>query len=300
MQCIFCHKESSTSRSVEHIVPESLGNKSHVLSKGCICDNCNHYFAVKIEKELLEQPYFRSYRFRNEILTKKDKLVKESAIFPGVLKSTEITMQTTDEGTIASFNDEDILKFINKNGGKGIMITACIPFPEYPNQIMSRFLAKCAYEYFLYSMGESNYDLCIQEFLAEDSDQLQSIREYARFGKGVCWQYHQRRIYSEGTLFINAEHGSPYELLHEMKLLTTDVQHLDGGLTEVTLYYILAIGGIEYAICLNDPNISGYQRWLKEHDFHSPLEKETERKLSIGLSDVNPILFKKDDNRFHK
>lgn len=300
MQCIFCHKDSSTSRSVEHIVPESLGNKLHVLSKGYVCDSCNHYFAVKIEKELLEQPYFRSYRFRNEILTKKDKLVKESAIFPSAFKSTEITMQTTDEGIIASFNDEDIVKIINKNGGKGIMITAGTLSPEYPSQIMSRFLAKCAYEYFLYSMGESNYDLCIQEFLAEDSDQLQSIREYARFGKGACWQYHQRRIYSEGTLFMDAEHNSPYEPLHEMKLFATDVQYLDGGLTEVILYYILAIGGIEYAICLNSPDISGYQRWLEEHDFHSPLEKETERKLSIGLSDINPILFKKDDNRFNK
>jgi hypothetical protein len=299
MKCIFCHKESSNSRSVEHIVPESLGNKSHILSKGCVCDNCNHYFAVKIEKELLEQSYFRSYRFRNEILTKKDKFVKEPAIFPGLLKSTEITMQTTNEGIMASFNDEDIFKMI-QNRTKGIMITACIPHPEYPNQIVSRFLAKCAYEYFLYSMGESNYNLCIQEFLSEDSDQLQPIREYARFGKKPNWEYHQRRIYSEGTLFKDTRYDSPYKLLHEMTLLATDVQYLEGGFTEMVLYYILAIGGIEYAICLNNPDISGYQRWLVEHDFHSPLEKATEWKLPIGLSDVNPILFKKDDDRFHK
>lgn len=299
MNCIFCHKDSTKSKSVEHIIPESLGNKSHVLSKGCVCDNCNHYFAVKIEKELLEQPYFRSYRFRNEILTKKDKLVKEPAIFPGVLKSTEITMQATDEGIIASFNDDDIFKMV-QNGEKGIMMTACISSPEYPNQIASRFLAKCAYEYFLYSMGKSNYNLCIQEFLAEDSDQLHSIREYARYGKGTYWQYHQRRIYSEGTLFMDIKYSFPYELLHEMTLLATDVRYLEGGFTEMALYYILAIGGIEYAICLNDPDISGYQRWLEEHDFHSPLEKATEWKLPISLSDVNPLLFKNNDDRFHK
>ena len=85
-----------------------------------------------------------------------------------------------------------------------------------------------------------------------------------------------------------------------MTVLATDVQYLEGGFTEMVLYYILAIGGIEYAICLNNPDISGYQRWLVEHDFHSPLEKATEWKLPIGLSDVNPILFKKDDDRFHK
>ena len=245
---------------------------------------------VKIFKDSLK------YKLEYEVLRCKGNLLLDFPECSALVLKCEDYIPLNKE----SVNDEDIVKIINKNGGKGIMITACTLSPEYPSQIMSRFLAKCAYEYFLYSMGESNYDLCIQEFLAEDSDQLQSIREYARFGKGACWQYHQRRIYSEGTLFMDAEHNSPYELLHEMKLFATDVQHLDGGLTEVILYYILAIGGIEYAICLNSPDISGYQRWLEEHDFHSPLEKETERKLSIGLSDINPILFKKDDNRFNK
>jgi len=36
MQCIFCHKDSSTSKSVEHIIPESLGNKHHFLPKGYV------------------------------------------------------------------------------------------------------------------------------------------------------------------------------------------------------------------------------------------------------------------------
>lgn len=27
MQCVFCHKDSSNSKSVERIIPESLGNK---------------------------------------------------------------------------------------------------------------------------------------------------------------------------------------------------------------------------------------------------------------------------------
>lgn len=58
MQCIFCHKDSSTSKSIEHIIPESLGNKEHFLPKGYVCDECNHYFAIKIENEL----------FRNLIL----------------------------------------------------------------------------------------------------------------------------------------------------------------------------------------------------------------------------------------
>lgn len=48
----FCHKDASWSTSVEHIVPESLGNKDICLPKGYVCDECNHYFAIKAEKEL--------------------------------------------------------------------------------------------------------------------------------------------------------------------------------------------------------------------------------------------------------
>lgn len=40
MQCVFCHKNSVASKSVEHIIPESLGNKHHFLPKGYVCDEC--------------------------------------------------------------------------------------------------------------------------------------------------------------------------------------------------------------------------------------------------------------------
>lgn len=62
MRCIFCKRESSTSRSVEHIVPESLGNIEHVLPVGAVCDDCNQYFARKVERQLLDSPMFRLLR----------------------------------------------------------------------------------------------------------------------------------------------------------------------------------------------------------------------------------------------
>lgn len=74
--CIFCHNDSSTSKSAEHIIPESLGNKEYILPTGYVCDTCNNYFSIKIERDLLTQPYFVSMRFRNEILTKKGNLLK--------------------------------------------------------------------------------------------------------------------------------------------------------------------------------------------------------------------------------
>ncbi|QMW05424.1 HNH endonuclease [Spirosoma foliorum] len=74
MRCIFCKQDSSGSRSVEHIVPESLGNKSHVLPTGVVCDRCNQYFALKIEKVLLEQEFFKNLRHRNAIESKRGRI----------------------------------------------------------------------------------------------------------------------------------------------------------------------------------------------------------------------------------
>ena len=62
MHCVFCKRDSSTSISIEHIVPESLGNLAHVLPAGVVCDVCNQYFARKIERPLLESPVFRLLR----------------------------------------------------------------------------------------------------------------------------------------------------------------------------------------------------------------------------------------------
>ena len=62
MRCIFCKQDSSASVSVEHIVPESLGNIDHVLPVGAVCDGCNQYFARKVERQVLESPMFRLLR----------------------------------------------------------------------------------------------------------------------------------------------------------------------------------------------------------------------------------------------
>ena len=298
MQCIFCHKDSSTSKSVEHIIPESLENKHHFLPKGYVCDECNHYFAIKIENELLSQPYFVSMRFRNEILTKKGRFVKEKLFFPEVKKSSEVVMYTTDDGLKEAVVDEELYGLIEAGKTK-TMIGPYIPEPEYPNVIMSRFLAKCAYEHFLYNMGKEQYDLCVQELLCEESDILKALREYARYGKGEYWQYNQRKIYSEGDVVFNQDEDLNYEILHEMKFFTREHKRFPNGYVEAEVYFVMAIAGIEYAICMSDPNISEYQKWIEEHNDISPLNDDTET-LSFSLSDVNPILIKKDDDRIHR
>ena len=59
MRCVFCKADSSQSRSVEHIIPESLGNTAHTLPRCVVCDQCNGYFARKIEKPVLDSGMFQ-------------------------------------------------------------------------------------------------------------------------------------------------------------------------------------------------------------------------------------------------
>lgn len=84
MSCIFCKDDTALSKSIEHTIPESLGNSQHTLARGIVCDRCNNYFAVKIEKPLLDSEYFTHVRFRNALPNKKGRIPPlEGIIGPG-------------------------------------------------------------------------------------------------------------------------------------------------------------------------------------------------------------------------
>lgn len=295
MQCIFCHKDSSNSKSVEHIIPESLGNKEFILPIGYVCDACNNYFSVKIEKELLAQPYFVSMRRRNDIKTKHGRFVKETFVFPSIMDISPVSFNP-EEKMVYIENDNVVNAIISGTCKKAISLF--YDEPDTHNTLMSRFLAKCAYEYFLYNMGKDNYDLCVQELLGSENDILKTLREYARYGKEKFWQYHQRRLYSEGGCYFNQNENICYEILHEMKLFVKEHKRFQNGNVEAEIYFVMAIAAIEYAICLSDPDISEYQKWIEGNKGLSPLKDDAET-LSFSLSDINPMLIKKDDDRIH-
>lgn len=52
MKCIYCGKESSSSKNKAHIVPEALLQNSVTLELGVECDSCNHY-AKKLENAFI-------------------------------------------------------------------------------------------------------------------------------------------------------------------------------------------------------------------------------------------------------
>lgn len=79
MQCLFCKADSRGSIAVEHIVPESMGNRDHVLPLGAVCDWCNNYFARKVERPVLESAIFRQLRAGMGVVNKKGRLPQWSA-----------------------------------------------------------------------------------------------------------------------------------------------------------------------------------------------------------------------------
>ena len=82
MRCIFCGNDSSTSRSVEHIVPASFGNSISTLPKGIVCDKCNNYFARKIESPFLNSEAVLQLRQELEIQNRDGKVVNRFADLP--------------------------------------------------------------------------------------------------------------------------------------------------------------------------------------------------------------------------
>lgn len=72
--CIFCLKEND-SKSLEHIVPESFGNKSYVMELGTVCGDCNSKFS-KFEHTALSNTIFVMERARLGKPSKKGKPAK--------------------------------------------------------------------------------------------------------------------------------------------------------------------------------------------------------------------------------
>lgn len=266
MKCIFCKSDSSTSKSVEHIIPESLGNKSHILPKGIVCDRCNNYFATKVEKRVLEKPYFKNVRYRNFITTKKRRLVPDKTLFPNK-EGGWADVWLDEKGFVIDSKDQHIFELI-KDGKINKLVIPIIEQPEENDYEVSRFLAKAALEFLTDRI--KNDDDWLEEIVTKV--ELDPLRNYARYGKGGFWKYHQRRIYGEDVRFADpVHHPEPYEILHEMDILYSE---------DMVMYFIVVIMGIEFAINLAHSETDYYMDWLLKNNNVSPIKRFTERMIT--------------------
>jgi hypothetical protein len=260
VNCIFCKNISSNSTSVEHVIPESLGNIEHVLPQGWVCDNCNNYFAREIEKPFLDSLYGRISRFEMHVPNKKNRI--PSAPGYHMQSRTRIEMfyhPEDDQLSVGAAEGEDETRWItsikNKEPGTLCVLASNTPENDY---VIARFIGKVALETLAYrclDIAEWN-DEIVNKF------ELDKLRKYVRLGNPkLIWPVHIRRIYSQEQKFTDFQYGS-YQILHEWDILCTH---------QGEFFAIIAIFGIEYAINLGGPELEGYINWLNENNNKSPL-----------------------------
>lgn len=259
MRCIFCKQDSTTSRSVEHIMPESIGNKKRVLSPGVVCDQCNNYFARKVEEPVLNHPSMRNFRAWYQVPNKRGN-------YPwlhGNIAGTDIVVQLRfdKDGKLQiepeqARNKSNVQTIISEGFKTPLLFKKEM---DPPKREMSRFLCKMALETvaetFLMKSGGT-------EFIV-DAEFYDNIRNYARYGTNYPeWTYSQRRIFPENTLMRHSETDEWVQAGFGCCWFLNKYRETLFGF----LFY-----GIEFVINVGGPSIQGYKEWLEDHNNISPL-----------------------------
>lgn len=253
MRCLFCKLPSADSKSIEHIIPESIGNTLHVLPKGVVCDKCNNYFARKIEEPFLNSAAIRTLRAQQGIPNKARRLVG----LPGLM------MREFPVTAYIPYSGMPILDIETAAGMSAILSTDSIEVLFANNQtppsehVVSRFLAKAGLETLALKGIEAGLSV---EYLI-DHPELDEVRAHARVGDPrIKWPYSIRRIYHMNKAWTDPD--GIHQRVHEQEILITEKNEY---------YFVLAIFGLELALNLGGPEIEGYHRWLESHGGISPL-----------------------------
>ncbi len=114
-KCIFCKESGDIFDTIEHIVPESLGNTEDILYNG-VCDKCQNYCGREIENYILRKSPFGFWRTLSKTVTKKGNLpyfdttqkeIKNSKVSDYHKYTNEVKIYPEDGETIiaAEFSD---------------------------------------------------------------------------------------------------------------------------------------------------------------------------------------------------
>lgn len=253
MRCLFCKRSNVSSRSDEHVIPQSLGNHSLVLPAGIVCDSCNNYFSREVEKPFMDSPVIRHLRYRQALLSKRG---RGPAI--GVVGATGGTATLTapsrrEPASLMFDRAENLIRLLGQP--RAVVLSHDQALPPSSTQV-SRLLAKVALEFMASRLRETHGGL---DYLIDEVN-LDRLRNHARRGTDRDWPTSVRRIYpadAHGTTRV-----SPVQRVWELCLFE------DG---EGCQYSVLALFGLEMVIHIGEPDISGYRRWLVTSGGRSPL-----------------------------
>lgn len=279
MRCIFCKAPSDSSISVEHIIPESLGNQDHVLPQGWVCDQCNNYLSRKVEAPFMNSEYGKRARFEMEIPSRRRRIPIVSGFHPQSMTKVEFLRDKTGLSFFAA-DGEDEPRFVNtlktRSSGSLWIPSSGDPHLDYET---ARFIGMIALEILAYRCMEVNG----WNTEVACKPELDELRDYVRRGRpGFVWPVHMRRIYPAEHQFSD-EIDPEFQVLHEFNILfIPSAESAHSG----EYYAVIAILGIEYVINLGGPELDGYLGWLLEHNDESYLYGKPEKNK---LSQINAL-----------
>lgn len=256
MKCIFCYNDSSQSKSVEHIIPESLGNTQFILEKGWVCDKCNNYFSRTFEQQLLELPFFKQVRHELNIKSKKGRIPSDKGftVDPDLFQVEFLKDKHLNE----SFH-------IPKEAIDSEELAIFIPVfnsPGYQNPHVSKFLGKMGVEALAW------YALWYKTPVEDNVNQscFEDIKKYVRAGaKEQFWPYYERSLYDPRAGFQHSETGEYFKVTSSFTFIYTD--------TNQVLFQYLCMGA-EFTIDLINPDVEEYKNWLMKNNQESPVLKQ--------------------------
>lgn len=254
MRCIFCKKDSRGSSSVEHIIPESLGNELHTLPPGVVCDACNNYFSREVEKPFLDSESIRSLRFEQALPNKRGRIPTATGILLPYLTPAIMTREVTGRSFGSQAVPEASAAML-KSHDATFVIPVVGSSPS--GRVVSRFLSKIAIEVMASRLLTARSEL--DGFI--DEVQLDPMRDHARRGTTHEWPFSVRGIYDRNKRWTDGAKRA-FQVLHEYDVLATEWGEW---------FLVVAIFGLEFAINYGGPEIEGYERWLRENNNVSPL-----------------------------
>lgn len=240
-------------------MPESIGSRKRLLPAGVVCDQCNNYFARKIEKPILAHPSFRNLRAWYQVPNKRGKYPSLLGYIGGT--DIAVSLRRSTDGKIKveteKAGDSQHLEGLLESG-----LSSPLLFPiqmDPPEREMSRFLCKMALETIAenFCSTPSGTDLLI------DSAFFENARIYARYGTNYSyWPYSQRRIFPEQSLMRHPETNEWVEAGFGCGWFMNKRRE--------TLF-AFCFYGVEFVINVGGPSIRGYEEWLIDHNGISPM-----------------------------
>ena len=243
MDCLFCASPGPFS-TVEHIIPESLGNDDLTLT-GHVCDPCQNYFGKEVEQFVLSKSPLAFWRVLLGIETKKGKMPSVNLSQPrrekGVLQSVHpihdnaVGFTAHDDGsTSVEIDDSQMINDILA----GRRTQFRFVFTPKSLHMMGRFLCKVGLEL-----------VCMESPSKARGREFDLARLFARYGK----------FESQLWPIFHYSMGSPQDfrrLRVDADGLCEDVECYAYRLLEVGGKYSVfefSMGTDHWVVSLNDP-----------------------------------------------